>query len=205
MPAKFQTSLQPLSGTSTDPHSQSEHAASKAGSGNPSRQQPVCHSASVACRALCVGVGAGTLPNFLSHHFPGLQVDAVDLDPLVINAATEYMGLPTSRCSNISCCVTHLLNYTVSLCCTSVHQVCAVLCSSVLCCAVLCCAVLCCAVLCCAVLCCAALRCALASHKQIRCRQLFCCFAPLLTASIMQLAVSKEKTSYNVWCHNRSL
>lgn len=50
------------------------------------------------CRALCIGLGGGSLPNFLSHHFPGLLVDAVELDPLVVTAATDYMGFPSHRC-----------------------------------------------------------------------------------------------------------
>lgn len=50
------------------------------------------------CRALCIGLGGGSLPNFLSHHFPGLLVDAVELDPLVVTAATDYMGFPSRRC-----------------------------------------------------------------------------------------------------------
>ena len=50
-----------------------------------------------SCSALCIGLGAGTLPNFLSHHFPGMQVKAVELDPVVIQAATEAMGLPADR------------------------------------------------------------------------------------------------------------
>ena len=50
-----------------------------------------------SCSALCIGLGAGTLPNFLSHHFPGMQVEAVELDPVVIQAATEALGLPADR------------------------------------------------------------------------------------------------------------
>lgn len=34
-------------------------------------------STGCAPRALCIGVGGGALPLFLSHHFPGLLVDAV--------------------------------------------------------------------------------------------------------------------------------
>ncbi|KAK9819395.1 hypothetical protein WJX81_003737 [Elliptochloris bilobata] len=49
-----------------------------------------------AC-AVCVGVGGGALPLFLSHHFPGLLVDAVELDAAVLEAATTAMGLPECR------------------------------------------------------------------------------------------------------------
>ena len=48
-----------------------------------------------ALRVLCIGVGGGTLPLFLAHHFPGARVDAVELDPIVMEAAVESMGLPT--------------------------------------------------------------------------------------------------------------
>ena len=49
------------------------------------------------CRVLYMGLGGGSLPNFLSHHFPGMLIDAVELDPVVMAAATECMGLPNSR------------------------------------------------------------------------------------------------------------
>lgn len=61
------------------------------GNGGPGTHQPA------SCRALCVGLGGGSLPNFLSHHFPGLHVDAVELDPTVVAAATQCMGFPHSR------------------------------------------------------------------------------------------------------------
>lgn len=54
------------------------------------QQSPTCH-------ALCLGLGAGSLPLFLSHHFPGMLVQAVELDPVVIAAATQEMGLPAKR------------------------------------------------------------------------------------------------------------
>ena len=47
--------------------------------------------------ALCIGTGGGSLPLFLAHHFPGLLVQAVDLDPVVLAAATEAMGFPRDR------------------------------------------------------------------------------------------------------------
>lgn len=49
------------------------------------------------CHCLCLGLGAGSLPLFLSHHFPGMMVQAVELDPVVIAAATQEMGLPANR------------------------------------------------------------------------------------------------------------
>ena len=48
-------------------------------------------------QALCLGLGGGTLPLFMSHHFPGLMVEAVELDPIVVSAATQEMGLPVDR------------------------------------------------------------------------------------------------------------
>eukprot|EP00873_Tetraselmis_striata_P011895 jgi/Tetstr1/432159/TSEL_021616.t1 len=48
-------------------------------------------------RLLCLGVGGGSLPMFLAHHFPRSHVDAVELDPVVIDAATQVMGLPAQQ------------------------------------------------------------------------------------------------------------
>jgi len=48
-------------------------------------------------RLLCLGVGGGSLPMFLAHHFPRSHVDAVELDPMVIDAATQVMGLPAQQ------------------------------------------------------------------------------------------------------------
>ena len=49
-------------------------------------------------RALCIGVGGGSLPLFLAHHFPGLRVDAVELDPAVLAAASQAMGFQPRSC-----------------------------------------------------------------------------------------------------------
>ena len=48
-------------------------------------------------RALCIGLGGGSLAMFLAHHWPGLEVDAVELDPLVLEAATKGMGCTPGR------------------------------------------------------------------------------------------------------------
>jgi hypothetical protein len=45
-------------------------------------------------RVLCIGLGGGSLPNFLVHSFPFASVDAVEIDPAVVEAATLAMGLP---------------------------------------------------------------------------------------------------------------
>ena len=49
--------------------------------------------------AVCIGMGGGSLPLFLAHHFPGMRVEAVELDPVVIEAATRAMGFPLGRCA----------------------------------------------------------------------------------------------------------
>jgi len=41
---------------------------------------------------LCIGVGGGALPLFLAHHFPAATVQAVEIDPVVVEAATTHMG-----------------------------------------------------------------------------------------------------------------
>jgi hypothetical protein len=47
-------------------------------------------------RALVVGLGAGSMPVWLSHTYPKdkMIVDAVEIDPAVITTATEAMGFP---------------------------------------------------------------------------------------------------------------
>jgi spermidine synthase len=44
-------------------------------------------------RFLVVGVGGGTMPSFLRHHYPQATIDAVDIDPDVIHVAKEFFGL----------------------------------------------------------------------------------------------------------------
>ena len=51
------------------------------------------------CRVLCIGLGGGSLPLFLSHHFPGMEVEVVEIDPAVIAAARTAMGFPQDRYS----------------------------------------------------------------------------------------------------------
>jgi spermidine synthase len=43
-------------------------------------------------RILVVGLGGGTMPMFLRKHYPDAQIDAVDIDPDVVNVAREYFG-----------------------------------------------------------------------------------------------------------------
>ena len=65
----------------------------------PLRRQCLTASESTEFRpcAVCIGVGAGSLPLFLAPHFPGMLVQAVDLDPVVLEAASGAMGFPLER------------------------------------------------------------------------------------------------------------
>jgi spermidine synthase len=43
-------------------------------------------------RVLVVGLGGGTLPMFLRRHYPAATIDAVDIDPGVVEVAKAYFG-----------------------------------------------------------------------------------------------------------------
>jgi spermidine synthase len=43
-------------------------------------------------RALVVGVGGATIPSFLHRHYPKMRIDAVDIDPEVIEVAKLFFG-----------------------------------------------------------------------------------------------------------------
>jgi spermidine synthase len=43
-------------------------------------------------RILVIGLGGGTLPSFLRRHYPGATIDAVDIDPDVVEVAKDYFG-----------------------------------------------------------------------------------------------------------------
>ncbi len=50
----------------------------------------------VQVRVLCLGLGGGALPSFLQHHLGekgSLQLSAAELDPVVVEAAKQCMGL----------------------------------------------------------------------------------------------------------------
>src|SRR5262245_20081266 len=49
-----------------------------------------------------VGLGGGRLPMVLHHHLPQLSVECVELDPIVIEAATKFFGLEPDERLNIS-------------------------------------------------------------------------------------------------------
>lgn len=46
-------------------------------------------------RVLIVGLGGGTIPRFLRHHFPDLAIDVVELDPAVVEVAQSHFGFHT--------------------------------------------------------------------------------------------------------------
>ncbi len=43
-------------------------------------------------RFLIVGLGGGTLPMFLRKHYPNATIDAVDIDPEVVDVAKKFFG-----------------------------------------------------------------------------------------------------------------
>jgi spermidine synthase len=43
-------------------------------------------------RVLVVGLGGGSIPNFLHKHYPETQIDAVDIDPVVVEVAKQFFG-----------------------------------------------------------------------------------------------------------------
>jgi spermidine synthase len=45
-------------------------------------------------RLLMIGFGGGQISNYLFEQFEGLEVDAVDIDPMVIRLARKYFGVP---------------------------------------------------------------------------------------------------------------
>lgn len=47
-----------------------------------------------AQRALLIGLGGGSLPSLLVHRLPALQLDVVELDPVVVEVARSHFGLP---------------------------------------------------------------------------------------------------------------
>ena len=50
---------------------------------------------------LAIGIGGGSMPMFLRHYFPLMTIDAVEIDPVVIEAAQSCMGFP--RCDERLC------------------------------------------------------------------------------------------------------
>ncbi len=44
-------------------------------------------------RALMIGLGGGTYTTLLKRHFPNLHIDAVEIDPVVVEAAKNFFGV----------------------------------------------------------------------------------------------------------------
>ena len=45
-------------------------------------------------RVLMIGLGGGQLSNYLFDRFPGIEIDAVDIDPEVVRLAQRWFGVP---------------------------------------------------------------------------------------------------------------
>ena len=43
-------------------------------------------------RMMVVGLGGGAIPSFLHKHYPRTQIDAVEIDPVVVEAARQFFG-----------------------------------------------------------------------------------------------------------------
>lgn len=52
-------------------------------------------------RVAIVGVGGGAMVHFISHHQPGVTVDAVEIDATVLKLAEKYFGLKASDAINL--------------------------------------------------------------------------------------------------------
>ncbi len=44
-------------------------------------------------RVLVVGLGGGSIPNFIAHNYPSAHVDAVEIDPVVVDVARDWFGV----------------------------------------------------------------------------------------------------------------
>ena len=51
--------------------------------------------------ALLLGLGGGSLPKFLRRHFPGCQLDVVELRPMVVELARRYFHFEEHPCTNV--------------------------------------------------------------------------------------------------------
>ncbi len=61
---------------------------------------------------LHIGLGGGSVANFLYHHFSKIQQTAIEINPLVIEAAYEHFGLPNdSRLKVLGVDVTQSINF----------------------------------------------------------------------------------------------
>ncbi len=71
-------------------------SALSASSSSPSSpSSPSSSSSSAAARALVIGLGGGAYPRLLLQQHKAVVVDAVDIDPVVVDAARRFFALPT--------------------------------------------------------------------------------------------------------------
>ncbi len=52
-------------------------------------------------RVLIVGLGAGSMVRYLQHYVPQLRIDAVEIDPLIVEIANRYFGTRSDANTNI--------------------------------------------------------------------------------------------------------
>lgn len=51
-------------------------------------------------RVLVIGIGGGTLPMFLRKYYPNAAIDAVDIDPEVVEVAKKFFGFRVGALMN---------------------------------------------------------------------------------------------------------
>lgn len=73
------------------------NAPDPAGDAAQSTSSPELAAGRNRLRVLFIGLGGGTLPLALHHHFPGMDIDAVELDAAVVEAAQAAMAYPAGR------------------------------------------------------------------------------------------------------------
>jgi spermidine synthase len=53
-------------------------------------------------RCVIIGLGGGSMVRFLNRFFPEVQIDVVDIDPLVVRVAAEYFGVRSNAKTHIA-------------------------------------------------------------------------------------------------------
>jgi len=48
-------------------------------------------------RMLVIGLGGGSIPNFLHKYYPDTHIDVVDIDPVVVDVAKKYFGFSPDK------------------------------------------------------------------------------------------------------------
>ena len=76
-----------LRGDSADPEPGSSGSPESSGSSGSSGSPPP--------RVICVGLGSGALPAFIARVAPRCAVEIVEIDPVVVEAASEHHGVST--------------------------------------------------------------------------------------------------------------